>query len=99
MVAWIIIPLGLVAAAGIGGYILYRYVLFDLFCKQSVNKKLDELKIDKTPYQIIKEYHKLKGENLTEKEISHLEKQYRQTEPEQFLSMYDKIREKTRNDN
>jgi len=36
------------------------------------------------------------GEKISEKEISQLEKRYRQHEPEQFLIMYDAIRDKSR---
>ena len=97
MVVWIVIPLGIVAAVGISGYLLYRYVLFDYFCNRSVNQTLREYNIKKTPSQIIKEYHENKGEKISEKEISQLEKQYRQHEPEQFLSMYDSIRDKSKN--
>ena len=52
----------------------------------------------KTQFQIIKEYHENKGEKISEKEISQLEKRYRQHEPEQFLIMYDAIRDKSRTD-
>jgi len=96
MVVWIVIPLGIVAAVGISGYLLYRYVLFDYFCNRSVNQTLQKYNIKKTPSQIIKEYHENKGEKISEKEISQLEKQYRQHEPEQFLAMYDSIRDKSK---
>ncbi len=97
MVVWIVIPLGIVAAVGISGYLLYRYVLFDYFCNRSVNHTLRKYNIKKTQSQIIKEYHENKGEKISEKEISQLEKQYRQHEPEQFLAMYDSIRDKSKN--
>jgi len=97
MVVWIVIPLGIVAAVGISGYLLYRYVLFDYFCNRSVNHTLRKYNIKKTPSQIIKEYHENKGERISEKEVSQLEKQYRQHEPEQFLAMYDSIRDKSKN--
>ena len=38
---------------------------------------------------------KKKGESLSNQEISRLVKQYRQKEPEQFLAMYDSIRDKS----
>lgn len=98
MVAWIVIPISIVAGIGLVGYLIYRYVVYDLLCKKSVDKKLQEYHIGKTQSQIIKEYHQLKGETLSQKEISRLGKQYRQKEPEQFLSMYDKIREETKSD-
>jgi len=96
MVVWIVIPLGIVAAVGISGYLLYRYVLYDYFCNRSVNGTLRKYNIKKTQSQIIKEYHENKGEKISEKEISQLEKQYRQHEPEQFLAMYDSIRDKSK---
>ena len=97
MVAWIIIPLGIVAAAGIAGYLLYHFVLYDYFCNRSVNGTLRKYNIKKTQFQIIKEYHESKGEKISEKEISNLEKHYRQHEPEQFLAMYDATRDKSKN--
>jgi len=59
---------------------------------------LREYSIKKTQFQIIKEYHESKGENKSDKEISQLEKHYRQREPEQFLAMYDAIRDKSKTD-
>ncbi|MBL7002050.1 MAG: hypothetical protein ISR80_04770 [Nitrosopumilus sp.] len=95
MVFFLIIPLTIVAISGLIGYFLYRFVIHDYTANKAVNKKLKEYKIDKTQYQIIKEYLEIKGEPVTEKEISHLQKHYRQHEPEQFLAMYDYIRDKT----
>jgi hypothetical protein len=95
MVAVIIIPLAIVAAVGIAGYLIYRFVLYDYFCNRTVNETLRKYNIKKTQFQIIKEYHENKGENISEKEISQLEKHYRQHEPEQFLAMYDVIRDKS----
>jgi len=97
MVAVIIIPLAIVAAVGIAGYLIYRFVLFDYFCNRTVNETLRKYNIKKTQFQIIKEYHENKGEKISEKEISQLEKHYRQHEPEQFLAMYDAIRDKSKN--
>jgi len=97
MVAWIIIPITIVAAVGISGYLLYHYVLYDYLCNRTVNGTLRKYNIKKTQSQIIKEYHENKGEKISEKEISQLEKQYRQHEPEQFLAMYDSIRDKSKN--
>jgi len=97
MVVWIIIPLTIVAAAGIAGYLMYHFVLYDYFCNRSVNGTLRKYDIKKTQFQIIKEYHESKGENISEKEILQLEKQYRQHEPEQFLAMYDATRDKSKN--
>ncbi len=97
MVAWIIIPLTIVAAAGIAGYLIYHFVLYDYFCNRSVNGTLRKYDIKKTQFQIIKEYHESKGEKISEKEILQLEKHYRQHEPEQFLAMYDATRDKSKN--
>ena len=93
--AIIIIPLTIVVIAGIIGYLAYRFVIKDFVCNKSVNDTLREFKIKKTQYQIIKEYHEHKGEKISDKEIAHLQKHYRQNEPEQFLAMYDSIREKS----
>jgi len=96
MVSVIIIPLVIVAVVGISGYLIYRFVLYDYFCKKSVNETLRKNNIKKTQFQIIKEYHENKGKKIKEKEISQQEKRYRQHEPEQFLIMYDAIRDKSR---
>ncbi len=97
MVAVIIIPITIVAAVGIAGYLLYRFVLYDYFCNRTVNETLRKYNIKKTQFQIIKEYHESKGEKISEKEIAQLEKHYRQHEPEQFLVMYDATRDKSKN--
>ena len=93
MASAIIIPIVIVAILGLGGYLIYRYALFDAMCKSSVNKTLKKYNIQKTPYEIIREFYKKKGDELSEKEIKNLEKQYRQTDPDEFLAMYDVIRE------
>ncbi len=93
MVSAIIIPLTIVAIVGLSGYLVYRYVMFDLLCKRSVNQTLQKYNIKKTPSQIIKEYYNGRGEEISHKEIQVIEKNYRQKEPEQFLTMYDAIRE------
>ena len=93
MVLFLIIPILLVAVVGITGFLLYRFVLHDYFCNRSVNATLREFHIKKTQFQIIKEYHDFKGEKISEKEILHLQKHYRQHEPDQFLSMYDSMRD------
>ena len=62
MVNVIIIPLAIVAIAGISGYLIYRFVLYDYFCKKSVNETLRNYNIKKTQFQIIKEYYENKGE-------------------------------------
>jgi len=98
MVAIIIIPIVIVVIVGIAGYLLYKFVIYDHLCKKSVNETLRKYNIKKTQSQIIKEYHQSKGENISDKELLHLEKHYRQKEPEQFLMMYDKIRDKSKSD-
>ena len=95
MVTPIIIPIVVVAIAGIAGYAIYKFVIYDFICNKSVNETLRKYNIKKTQSQIIKEYHQSRGEKISEKEISQLEKHYRQHEPEQFLAMYDAIRKKS----
>ena len=95
MVIGYIIPLTLVAILGISGYLIYRFLLHDYLCNRSVNATLREFHIKKTQYQIIKEYHASKGKEISDKEISFLQKRYRQREPDQFLTMYDSMRDKS----
>jgi len=98
MVIGYIIPITLVATLGISGYLGYRFLLHDFLCNRSVNATLKEFNIKKTQYQIIKEYHAFKGKEISEKEILFLQKRYRQREPDQFLSMYDAMRNKADSD-
>jgi len=91
----LIIPITIVAILGITGFLVYRFVLHDFMCNRSVNATLKEFHIKKTQFQIIKEYHAFKGKEISDKEISFLQKRYRQREPDQFLSMYDKMRDKS----
>ncbi len=98
MVVGYIIPITIVAILGISGYLVYRFLLHDFLCNRSVNATLREFNIKKTQYQIIKEYHAFKGEKISEKEILFLQKRYRQREPDQFLSMYDSMRDKSDSD-
>ena len=95
MVIGYIIPIVLGAILGISGYLVYRFLLNDFLCNRSVNATLREFNIKKTQYQIIKEYHAFKGKEISDKEISFLQKRYRQREPDQFLSMYDAMRDKS----
>ena len=95
LIAALIIPISLVAILGITGYLVYRFVLHDFMCNRSVNATLKEFHIKKTQFQIIKEYHAFKGKEISEKEILFLQKRYRQREPDQFLSMYDSMRDKS----
>ena len=96
MSAAIIIPLIISATVGIIGYLTYRLVIFDYLCDRSVNITLRKYDIEKTQFQIIKEYRENKGEAISDKVISQLAKQYRQKEPEQFLTMYDSVRNKSK---
>ena len=43
----IIIPIVIVAIAGLGGYFVYRFVLYDYFCNRSVNETLRKYDIKK----------------------------------------------------
>ena len=95
MATALIIPIVLVAVLGIAGYLVYRYALYDALCKSSVSRTLKRYDIPKTPAQIIREFYEKKGEPLGEAEVRRLEKLYRQTDPDQFLAMYDSIREKS----
>jgi len=96
MVVYIIIPILVVALVGIAGYLIYRFVVYDILANKSVNETLRKYNIKKTQFQIVKEYHQNKGEKISDKEISELQKHYRKHEPEQFLAMYDAIRDKSR---
>ena len=93
MVSIIIIPILIVTVIGLSGYLVYRFLIYDLYCKRSVNRSLQKYNIQKTPFEIIKEYYASKGEEISHKEIQNLEKNYRQNEPDQFLAMYDAIRD------
>ena len=93
MATIIIIPILFVAIIGLSSYLAYRFLIYDLYCKRSINKSLQKYNIKKTPFQIIKEYYENKGEQISHREIQNLEKNYRQNEPDQFLAMYDAIRD------
>jgi len=95
LIAALIIPISLVAIVGIIGFLIYRFVLHDFMCNRSVNATLKEFHIKKTQFQIIKEYHAFKGKEISDKEVLFLQKRYRQREPDQFLSMYDSMRDKS----
>jgi hypothetical protein len=94
--AWII-PISIVAILGISGYLIYRFVIFDILANSAINNTLKKYNIKKTQFEIIKEFHENKGENLTDSEINRLAKEYRRNEPDQFLAMYDTLRDKTQN--
>ena len=93
MAAIIIIPILIVSVIGLSAYLAYRFLIYDLYCKRSINRSLQKYHIKKTPFQIIQEYYEYKGEQISHKEIQELEKNYRQNEPEQFLTMYDALRD------
>ena len=93
MAAIIIIPILVVTVVAISSYLVYQLFLRDLLSKRSISQTLEKYNIDKTPSQIIKEYYENKGESLSNHEIQKLEKNYRKNEPEQFLAMYDAIRD------
>ena len=93
MAAIIIIPILVVTVVAISSYLVYTLFLRDLLSKRSISQTLEKYNIDKTPSQIIKEYYENKGESLSHHEIQKLEKNYRKNEPEQFLAMYDAIRD------
>ena len=97
MASIIVIPLVIVAIVGLSGYLAYKFLIYDLICKRNVNNTLSRFNIKKTPSQIIKEYYDFKGEEISYKEIQRLEKKYRQNEPDQFLAMYDTIRDGAKN--
>jgi hypothetical protein len=89
----IIIPILVVTVIALSSYLVYKLFLQSLLSKRSLTQTLEKYNIDKTPSQIIKEYYENKGESLSHHEIQKLEKNYRKNEPEQFLAMYDAIRD------
>ena len=97
MASIIVIPLVIVAIVGLSGYLAYKFLIYDLICKRNVNNTLSRFNIKKTPSQIIKEYYDFKGEEISYKEVQRLEKNYRQNEPDQFLAMYDAVRDRVKN--
>ena len=94
--AWII-PISIVAILGISGYLVYRFVIFDILANNAVNSTLRRYNIKKTQHEIIREFNENKGEKLTDSEINRLAKHYRRNEPDQFLAMYDTLRDKPQN--
>ena len=91
--AWII-PISIVAILGISGYLVYRFLIFDILANSAINNTLKKYNIKKTQCEIIREFHENKGQRLSYKEINRLAKQYRRNEPDQFLAMYDTLRDK-----
>ncbi|MBA4452084.1 MAG: hypothetical protein H2B02_05410 [Nitrosopumilaceae archaeon] len=96
MVFAVIIPITIVGILGIAGYLIYRFVIFDYLSNKSVNNTLRRYRIDKSQFEIVKEYFEHKGDDVSSQEINRLVKFYRQKEPEQFLAMYDSIRKKSK---
>ena len=94
--AWII-PISIVAILGISGYLVYRYVIFDILANNAVNNTLRRYNIKKSQHEIIREFNENKAEKLSESEINRLAKHYRRNEPDQFLAMYDTLRDKQQN--
>ena len=94
--AWII-PISIVAILGISGYLVYRYVIFDILANSSINNTLRRYNIKKTQYEIIKEFNEMKGETLSDGEIKRLAKHYRRNERDQFLSLFDNLRDRPKN--
>lgn len=92
----VIIPITIVGILGIAGYLIYRFVIYDYLSNKSVNDTLRRYSIDKSQFEIVKEYFEHKGEEISLQEINRLAKFYRQKEPEQFLAMYDSVREKSK---
>ena len=92
----VIIPITIVGILGISGYLIYRFFIFDYLSNKSVNGTLRRYNINKSQFDIVREYYEHRGEEISFQEINRLVKFYRQKEPEQFLAMYDSIREKSR---
>ena len=93
MAAIIIIPILIVVLIAASSYIVYALLLRDFLSKRSINQTLEKYNIKKSPFEIIKEYYEMKNESLSDQEIKKIEKKYRRNEPEQFLTMYDAIRD------
>ena len=93
MASPIIIPVVIVAIVGLAGYLVYKFAIHDLMCKRRVSQTLQKYNIKKTPSEIIREFHQKKGEEISHKEADILEKTYRQNGPDEFLTMYDAIRD------
>ena len=98
MASVIVIPIVVVAIVGLSGYLIYKFMIYDMMCKRSVNQNLKKYNIQESPSQIIREYHRSKGETLSNQQVQEMEKNYRQNEPEQFLAMYDFIRDNLKDD-
>ncbi|MFB5616724.1 MAG: hypothetical protein ACE5RS_06245, partial [Nitrosopumilus sp.] len=62
MVFAVIIPITIVGILGIAGYLIYRFVIFDYLSNKSVNNTLRRYRIDKSQFEIVKEYFEHKGD-------------------------------------
>ena len=95
--AVLIIPILIVTIIALSSYLVYKFLIQNLLSKRSITQTLEKYNINQTTSQIIKEYYENKGESLSDQEIQKLEKNYIQNEPEQFLAMYDAIRDNEKN--
>ena len=93
MASALVIPILIAVVASLAAYLLYRFVIYDMACARSVNATLRRYGITKTPLQIIDEFHSMTGKPITRRRAEELERDYRQNDPERFLSMYDEIRD------
>lgn len=94
MVSAVVIPIIVVAIVGLVGYLVYRYLIMEMSSRRAVTRTLRRYRIDKSPSQIIREYHMLRGQSLSEGEIRGMEREYMRNGPDRFLEMYDEIRDK-----
>ncbi len=93
MATVIIIPIAVIAAVSLAAYLLYKFVIYDSMCRMSVDKTLRRYSIKKTQFQIVQEYYENRGEHPSNREIRSRMKYYRQKEPDQFLAMYEAVRD------
>ncbi len=94
----IIIPLIVIGIVGTAGYLIYRFLIYDMMCSRTVEKTLREYSIAKTQSQIVREYHHSRGNDMSEREARVMAKHYRQHEPDQFLAMYETTRDRLKSD-
>lgn len=93
MVSVIVIPIIIVAIVGLLGYLVYRYLITDVSSRRTVQNTLSQYNINKTPSQIVREYYKMNGDSLSERDVQRLTKEHMRNDPDSFLEMYDKLRE------
>ena len=92
----VVIPLFFVTIIGLISYLFWKFALQDWYNERSLYKLLRGHGIDKTPLQIIKEHHEIRGETLSYTQIQNIEKNYRKNEPQQFLVIEDAIKKHRR---